>query len=156
MMIQWEHALIGVLVFFLMLGVGKWLFKKDTEQEKRLKSYGIMGNMLSKYGFVRFPRLLLNMSVKDFSGAAHELKELIELSQSPEKMKEELREVLHKAISEASKDPAELVKLRTLLNATVAQAQAQARALLDAQAAPLPPTAPPVAPATQVNAAAAA
>jgi len=139
MTLQWEHAVIGVLVFLLAMALGKWLFKKDTQQEIRLKGYASLATVLSKVGFKRLPRLLVDLAVKDVSGAFHELKELQELALDEPRMRAELFGVLHTAILESAKDPSELLKIRSLLNSVVTQASANAQALVDATSAPTLP-----------------
>jgi hypothetical protein len=94
--------------------VGAFIFRKDTEKENRRKAAIAGSQVASSFGLTHLPKLLTCYAVGDYSGIAHEVKELAKLSLNPVLLQAEMDSVLAAVVQKKAATPegkAELLKL---------------------------------------------
>lgn len=64
------NVLAGLCVLMASIGVGVFLFKKDTEKENRRKTASKLAGLFRAKGLKYIPELLEDYSVGDYSGMA--------------------------------------------------------------------------------------
>ena len=73
-------SLVNLVILVLVVAVGflasKWLFQKNTEREDRRRGAAKLAAVLTNYGLVQLPNLLIDYSVGDYSGMAERIKQL--------------------------------------------------------------------------------
>lgn len=77
----------------------KWCYKKDTEIEDRRRAAALLAGELSKVGLVRFPALLIDYSVGDYSEMGKKIKHFVELTTGdPNVFLKEFDQVFYRAL----------------------------------------------------------
>lgn len=85
-MLTLTPASVAICILVPLVGflAAKWLFQKDTEIEDRRRGAIRLCAVLKSYGLVEVPKFLESYAVGDYSGVAHQIKQLAELFLSGE------------------------------------------------------------------------
>ena len=83
MILNGMHITIIVLAAVASVAVVAFLYRKDTEQEARLKGYSEIASWLKEIKFPKMSTIFRDLSVKDFSGTAKGILQLVELVKDP-------------------------------------------------------------------------
>lgn len=95
------YALIGLVA----IGVGRWLYKKDTEKEDRRRAAAQLAGVYRSAGLVNTAVFLENYSVGDYSGMAKQIKKAAALLENPAAGEKVLQDLLTRIKEAAEKNP---------------------------------------------------
>jgi hypothetical protein len=115
-----SSSVITVLIVAVALlagyNVGKFIFRKDTQSEERRKAFIQLAAILKEYGLKDIPDVLIDLAVKDYSGAYDKAKFYMKLmQQSPEAVVKQFDEIFKRVLDAKLKNPESRALLESLL-----------------------------------------
>lgn len=119
MVIQWEHVALIVLLGAVAVALAKLWYRKDTEQEKRLKAYAEIAGWLDEVKLPNGAEIFRCLGAKDISGCIKAVQHLIMLLRDRTNRLRLLDENFAYQLTERLKDVAQRAEIVKQVQATV-------------------------------------